>query len=107
MKKWKISFFACLLLLLITIILSAFLIVDQAVSISYMKEGYVETENDLKVLVKFLNNKNLAKSEVEKLLSADSSVTPYSAGNDSILLNRIILVFRKEQFVKAINSARQ
>lgn len=103
MKKWKISFFVCLLLLLITIVFSAFLIVDQAISISYMREGYVETENDLKGLVKTLNSRNRTKTEIEKLFSADSSLTPNSAGGDSIFLNRIILVFKDEQFVKVIN----
>ncbi len=98
MKKWKISFFVCLLLLLIIIVFSAFSIVDQAISISYMREGYAETENDLKGPVKTLNSRNRTKTEIEKLLSADSSYMLKSVGRDSIFLNRAIVSLTYNQF---------
>ncbi|MEO6284959.1 MAG: hypothetical protein ABIN80_15595 [Dyadobacter sp.] len=88
-----------------TIVFGSYLIVDQAVSITNMREGYVETENDLEGLVKVLNCKNLTKAKVKKMFSADSLYIQIDSNKDSIFLNRVILVFRDEQFVEVINSS--
>lgn len=51
---WKIAFFLLLFVLLGVSGTAAYLLLDQAVSLTYMKEGYQDTEDDLRVMMKLL-----------------------------------------------------
>jgi hypothetical protein len=56
-----------------------------------MKEGYSDTEKDLKTVCSIINETDLSKSEIEKLIEKASSVNEYSS--DTISLERIHLLF--------------
>ena len=47
MNKWKIAFWCCLTLLVSVTVFSVYSIIDQGVTLTYQKEGYTDTENDL------------------------------------------------------------
>ena len=47
---WKIAFFLILIALLGVSGMAAYLVLDQAVSLTYLKEGYQDTEDGLRVL---------------------------------------------------------
>jgi hypothetical protein len=53
-QAWKPAFFVLLAVLLGVSGTAAYLVLDQAVSLTYMKEGYQDTEEDLRVLMKLL-----------------------------------------------------
>lgn len=50
MNKWKIAFWYCLIILVVVKIFSAYSIIDQGVTLTYQKEGYIDTENALTLL---------------------------------------------------------
>jgi len=51
---WKIAFFFLLVVLLGVSGTATYLLLDQSVSLTYLKEGYQDTEDDLRVLRKLL-----------------------------------------------------
>lgn len=64
MNKWKIVFWCCLTLLVSVTVFSLYPIIDQGVSLTYLKEGYTDTENDLDQLIvisKFTMYKNIGR----------------------------------------------
>ena len=66
MNKWKTAFWVCLTVLLIVTAYSVYSIVDQAVTLTYQKEGYADTENDLENLIEIINKTDLTKTQIEK-----------------------------------------
>lgn len=51
MNKWKIAFWCCLVVLIFIGTLSLYMIMDQSVTLTYQKEGYTNTENDLNLII--------------------------------------------------------
>lgn len=49
-QKWRIAFFVTLIIAVAVIAVLAYSVVDQAISITYMSDGYSRTEKDLKTL---------------------------------------------------------
>jgi len=49
-KVWRIAFFVTLTIGVVAIALLSYSVVDQAVTITYMSDGYSRTEKDLKIL---------------------------------------------------------
>lgn len=67
-NKWRLAFWISILTLLVVIVIGLYSIIDQGVTITYMKDGYTNTENDLNSLVEIINETNLTKSEIETKL---------------------------------------
>ncbi len=66
MNKWKIAFWVCLTTLLLVTGFGVYFIIDQAVTLTYMKDGYADTENDLDNISKIINETDLSKSQIKK-----------------------------------------
>ncbi len=49
--------------LLFVVIIEGYLIADQAVTISYMKDGYATTKQELATIVSIINTTDLTKSQ--------------------------------------------
>ena len=62
MNKWKIAFWVCFTVLLIVIAYGVYSIVEQAVTLTYQKEGYADTENDLENLIEIIKKTDLYKT---------------------------------------------
>ena len=67
-RKWKIAFFTTLIISLPTVAFLGYGFVDQAVTISYMSQGYKETVSDLKRLGKIFPIDTYAKKDILVLL---------------------------------------
>lgn len=93
MNKWKIGFWICLTTLLLTIGLGLYTILDQGVTLTYMKEGYGDTKSDLEQLVKIINDTDLTKDQIKGTLKSDD--LDFKA--DTISLRRTDLIFEENK----------
>jgi len=98
MNKWKLAFWICLALLIAFLIISLYSNLDQGVTITYMKEGYGDTEKDLKTISSIINETDLSKSEIKKLIEKSSVFNEYAL--DTISLERVQLIFKKDTLKK-------
>lgn len=71
MNKWKIAFWICLAILLLITSFGFYSIIDQAITMTYQKEGYTDTINDRDNLIEIINKTNLTKTQIEKELTDD------------------------------------
>jgi hypothetical protein len=93
MNKWKIAFWVCFTVLLIAAAFSIYSIVDQAVTLTYQKEGYADTENDLDNLIEIINKTDLTKIQIENELKNHRLYEYMNFKKDTISLYRISLIF--------------
>ena len=100
MKKWKIAFWATLTLLVLVIMFSFYEILDQGVTITYMKEGYSDTESDLITLIELINETDLSKVEIENVLKNHEHFEFMDFETDTISLDRVLLYFKNGKLDK-------
>lgn len=93
MNKWKIGFWFCLTTLLLTIGLGLYAILDQGVTLTYMKEGYGDTKSDLEQLIKIINDTDLTKDQIKNTLKGDD--LDFNA--DTVSLRRTDLIFKENK----------
>jgi len=93
MNKWKIAFWFCLTVLLLVTAIGVYSIIDQAVTLTYQKEGYTDTENDLDNLIKIFNKTDMSKIEIQKELKNHRLYDYMDFKKDTISLDRISLIF--------------
>lgn len=92
MNKWKIGFWICFTTLLLTVGLGLYAILDQGVTLTYMKEGYEDTKSDLDYLIKIINDTDLSKDQIQRSLSKDADYVDFE--RDTVSLNRTDLIFK-------------
>jgi hypothetical protein len=93
MNKWKIAFWICLTILILVTAFSTYFIIDQAVTLTYQKEGYADTENDLDNLIQIINKTDLTKTEIQKELKDHRLYESLDFKKDTISLDRLSLIF--------------
>lgn len=93
MNKWKIGFWICLTTLLLTIGLGLYVILDQGVSLTYLKEGYGDTNSNLEQLVKIINETDLTKDHIKNTLKNDD----LDFNSDKVSLRRTDLIFKENK----------
>jgi len=94
MNKWKIAFWICFSFLIGTALFGTYSILDQGVTITYERESYSDTENDLKELIHIINETNLSKGEIKNILKKKEYL---ELAKDSISLERVTLCFRNDR----------
>lgn len=104
MNKWKIAFWCCLTLLVAVTAFSAYSIIDQGVTLTYQKEGYTDTENDLDQLIEIINKTDLTKSAIKSELKDHRLFEFMDFNSDTISLDRVLLIFEND---KLKNMAKQ
>ena len=97
MNRWKIAFWVCLIVLIGVSVLSVYSIIDQAVTLTYQKEGYQDTENDLDQIIEIINRTNLSKTEIINELKDHRLNEFMDCSKDTISLERVILVFENDR----------
>ena len=97
MNKWKIAFRCCLTVLLLGAVFSFYLVIDQAVTLTYQKEGYKATENDFDNLIEIINRTDLTKLEIESELKNHSLYEFMDFETDTVSLYRVLLIFENEK----------
>jgi hypothetical protein len=103
MNKWKIAFWISTLLLLTTVVVAAYVLIDQSVTIMYMRDGYEGTENDLKALTELINDTDLSKEQIENRLNDHRLYDFMDFKSDTIGLERIQLIFENGQLERIEN----
>ncbi|WP_111671877.1 hypothetical protein [Algoriphagus litoralis] len=100
MNKWKIAFWCCLTLLVAVTVFSVYSIIDQGVTLTYQKEGYRDTENDLDQLIEIINKTDLTKKQIETELKDRKDFEFMDFKTDTISLNRVLLIFDNDRLEK-------
>lgn len=95
-NKWRLAFWISILTLLIVTAIGLYSIIDQGVTITYMKDGYTNTENDLNSVIELINETNLTKSEIESKLKTHRFFEFMDFKNDTIPLERVNLIFEND-----------
>lgn len=95
-NKWKIAFWLCLLVLVVTTVIGVYSIVDQAVTLSYMKEGYKGTESDLETIIQIIGQTDQTKPEIETLLKHHKLYEYMDFKKDTIGMERVTLIFEND-----------
>lgn len=97
MNKWKIAFGICLTLLVVVTIFSLYSIIDQGVTLTYQKEGYNDTENDLDQLIEIINKTDLTKEQIQRELKDHKLFEYMDFKSDTVPLDRVLLIFENEK----------
>jgi len=97
MSAWKIAFWSCLMILIFVIGFSAYLIIDQGVTLTYQKEGYIATENDLDEIIGIINGTDLTKENIRWKLAKHNLYEYMDFDTDAIRLYRVSLIFDNDK----------
>ena len=100
MNKWKIAFWICLTVLILVTAFGVYSIIDQAVSLTYQKEGYIDTENDLDNLIDIINKTDRTKAQIQKELKDHRLYEYMDFKKDTISLDRTTLIFKDDKLFK-------
>jgi hypothetical protein len=102
MNKWKIAFWICITMLFLIAGIGIYSIIDEAVTITYMRDGYNKTENDLDNLTKIINETDFSKSQIKNLLQKDILFDAMNFDNDTVWLKDVALTFKNNKLNKII-----
>lgn len=97
MNKWKIAFWVCLTVLFLVTAFSVYSIIDQSVTLTYLKEGYTDTENDLDNLMEIINKTDLTKTQIQNELKDHRLYEYMDFKKDTISLDRVLLIFNNNK----------
>lgn len=95
-NKWRLAFWICLIILLLLSGFSIYSIIDQGVTLTYMRDGYENTENDLNSLILIINAKDFKKASIREKLKSNRFYDMMDFTKDSIGLERVILIFEND-----------
>ena len=98
--RWKIAFWICLTLLLLTGIVGTYAVVDQGVTLTYLRESHQDTEADLQTVVKLINETDLTKEEVKAELQNHRLREYMDFDSNAVSLERIQLRFENDRLEK-------
>ncbi len=76
---------------------SVYSIIDQGVTLTYQKEGYTDTENDLDQLIEIINKTDLTKEQIQTALKDHRLFEYMDFKSDTVSLDRVILIFENEK----------
>ena len=99
-NRWKIAFWICLTLLILTGIFGAYAVVDQGVSLTYLQESHQDTEADLQTLVKLINETDLTKDEIKAELQNHRLREHMNFESNAVSLEKVQLVFKNDRLEK-------
>lgn len=97
-NKWKIAFIALMLVFLTSSSFFVYAIIDQAYSITYLREGYQDTEHDLEQISRVIEGRLTRKDFSvidDRYVSKDSAC---------LELNRIKILFGEDQRVQRVST---
>jgi hypothetical protein len=95
-NKWKIGFWICFLLLIVTAGIGFYSVVDQAVTLTYMKEAYSDTESDLETIIQIVGQTDQTKQEIENVLKDHRLYEYMDFRTDTIGIERVTLIFEND-----------
>jgi hypothetical protein len=91
----------------LVIAISVYTIIDQAVTLTYQKEGYSDTKNDLEQIIEIINKTDLTKAQVETELKDHRLYEFMNFKSDTISLDRILLIFDNDKLKQVKKNGRK
>jgi hypothetical protein len=79
---------------------STYSIIDQAVTLTYHKEGHTNTENDLDQLIEIINKTDLSRTNIETELKSHRLYEYMDFKSDTVSLDRVLLIFENDKLNK-------
>ena len=76
---------------------SAHSIIDHGVTLTYQKEGYTDTENDLDQIIEIIKKTDLTKSQIKNALKDHKLYKYMDFNSDTIKLDRLLLLFENDK----------
>jgi len=95
-NRWRLAFWISTMTLIVVTAIGLYSIIDQGVTITYMRDGYTNTENDLNSLIELITVANLTKSEIETKLKTHRFFEYMDFKQDTIPLERVNLIFKND-----------
>ncbi len=95
-NKWRLALWICLITLLTISGFGIYSIIDQGITITRMRDGYENTENDLNSLILITNTKDFKKASIRENLKSHRFFDMMDFTKDSIALERVILIFEND-----------
>lgn len=99
-NRWKTSFWICLVLLLLTVVVGAYAIVDHSVTLTHLRESHQETEADLQTVIELINETDLTKDEIEVRLQKHRLRENMKFESNTVSLERVQLRFENGRLEK-------
>jgi hypothetical protein len=100
MNRWKLGFWICLLLLVGVSLVGAYSILDQGVTLTYLRESCDDTEKDLNTLIELVNHTNLSKEQIIKKLQTHDLAEFMDFRENTIDIHRVTLIFANDRLEK-------
>ena len=98
-NKWRTAFWALLTIFALTTLFLLYSILDQGVTITYMREGYEDTEHDLEQVSQIIKGK-LTFEDFKEITER----YPDLGDSTSIELNRIKINFGTDKKVSSVTT---
>jgi hypothetical protein len=99
-NKWRLAFWICLIILLLISGFAVYRIIDQGVTITYLRDGCENTENDLNSLIYIINAKDYSKNTIKQNLESHRYFDMIDFDSDSVGLERVKLIFKNDTLNK-------
>ncbi|MBL7850843.1 MAG: hypothetical protein JNN04_08080 [Cyclobacteriaceae bacterium] len=100
MNRWKIAFWICFALLLATAAFGFYSILDQGVTITYMKDEFDDTDDALDEVIAIINNTDLSRQQIQTELLKIKDLDYVDFEEDTVFLDKIYLVFEENRLKK-------
>ena len=100
MNKWKIGFWICLVLLIGVTITGLYSVIDQGVTLTYLRESCNDTESDMFTLVLLINDTDLTKEQIKEKLKTHHLFEYMDFNKDEIHIERLTLIFKNNKLDK-------
>jgi len=97
MNKWKIGFWICLTLLIGVTLSGLYSIIDQGVTLTYLRESCDDTESDMKTLVTVINDTDFSKEQIKAKLTTHHLYEFMDFNKDEIHIERLTLKFKGDK----------
>lgn len=79
-----------------TVVIGVYSVIDQSVTLTYMKEGYSDTESDLETIIQIIGQTNQTKQEIENVLKDHRLYEYMDFRTDTIGIERVLLIFEND-----------
>ncbi len=97
MNKWKIGFWISTALLIGVTLLGLYSIIDQGVTLTYLRESCDDTEKDMNTLVELINDTDLTKGQIKEKLKTHYLYEFMDFNQNKIHIHRLTLVFNNDR----------
>ena len=100
MNKWKIGFWITLSLLILVTATGFYSVIDEAVSLGYLRDSYDDTESDMNTLVDLINETDLTKQQIREKLKGHNLFEFMDFNKSEIQIERLTLVFKRDKLIR-------